>query len=315
MVVLFGQVVLGPPGSGKTTYCKAVGAVLRELGRKVAIINLDPANDALPYEATIDINELIQVSEVMESNKIGPNGALVFCMEFLEKNLEWLISKLKALPGHYFIFDFPGQAELYSHHTMVRNILSSLEKSDIRLCAAYLVDSHYASDPGKYISAVMLALNSMMMMEMPTVNILSKVDSVEKYGKTALGLEYYTEVMDLDYLIDTMNDTPVLRKYVKLNRAIAEVVTDYSLVSFIPMSVESHSTILDVIKAIDRANGYVYGSGEEGNIQRLLSCAVGAQWEHDRIGVARDEFMGSDEELSSEEEIIGLIAQQNQDRY
>ncbi|XP_066963103.1 GPN-loop GTPase 2 isoform X2 [Macrobrachium rosenbergii] len=266
MVVLFGQVVLGPPGSGKTTYCKAVGAVLRELGRKVAIINLDPANDALPYEATIDINELIQ-------------------------------------------------AELYSHHTMVRNILSSLEKSDIRLCAAYLVDSHYASDPGKYISAVMLALNSMMMMEMPTVNILSKVDSVEKYGKTALGLEYYTEVMDLDYLIDTMNDTPVLRKYVKLNRAIAEVVTDYSLVSFIPMSVESHSTILDVIKAIDRANGYVYGSGEEGNIQRLLSCAVGAQWEHDRIGVARDEFMGSDEELSSEEEIIGLIAQQNQDRY
>lgn len=87
MVVLFGQVVLGPPGSGKTTYCKAVGAVLRELGRKVAIINLDPANDALPYEATIDINELIQVSEVMESNKIGPNGALVFCMEFLEKKL------------------------------------------------------------------------------------------------------------------------------------------------------------------------------------------------------------------------------------
>ena len=59
----------------------------------------------------------------------------------------------------------------------------------------------------------------------------------------------------------------------------------------------------------------MYGSGEEGNIQRLLSCAVGAEWEHDRIGVARDTFMGSDEELSSEEELLEMIARQNQDRY
>ena len=40
----FGQVVVGPPGSGKTTYCRAMRAYLENTGRKVAVISLDPAN-------------------------------------------------------------------------------------------------------------------------------------------------------------------------------------------------------------------------------------------------------------------------------
>lgn len=45
----FGQVVIGPPGSGKTTYCAAMAQFLETFGRSVAVINLDPANDILPY--------------------------------------------------------------------------------------------------------------------------------------------------------------------------------------------------------------------------------------------------------------------------
>ncbi|ROT75464.1 GPN-loop GTPase 2 [Penaeus vannamei] len=316
MVVQFGQVVLGPPGSGKTTYCKAMASLLRGLGRKVSIINLDPANDVLPYEAAVDVSELIQVEEVMATKKVGPNGALVFCMEMLEANLPWLLNKIQALEGHYLIFDFPGQAELYAHHTMVRNILRELDKAEIRLCAVYLVDSHYANDPGKYVSAVLLTLNSMLMMELPTVNILSKVDSVEKYGSLDMGLEFYTEVMDLEYLLEYLGDAPVTRKYTKLNKAMADVISDYSLVTFIPLSADSRSTLLAAMKAIDKANGYIYGSGEERNIQRLLSCAVGAEFEHERLGNVRDEFMrgNSEEEDDEDEEIIKMIATQNQNR-
>lgn len=75
------------------------------------------------------------------------------------------------------------------------------------------------------------------------------------------------------------------------------------------------------IQAIDKANGYIYGSGEERSIQRLLSCAVGAEWEHDRIGVPRDTFMkGEDAEEDEEEnqdnveEVLSMLARQNQDR-
>ena len=39
-MVKFGQVILGPPGSGKTTYCEAMTKLLSKLGRKVVVINL-----------------------------------------------------------------------------------------------------------------------------------------------------------------------------------------------------------------------------------------------------------------------------------
>ena len=36
----FGQVVIGPPGCGKTTYCEVMGKLLKELGREVAVVNI-----------------------------------------------------------------------------------------------------------------------------------------------------------------------------------------------------------------------------------------------------------------------------------
>ena len=52
MPVTFGQIVIGPPGSGKTTYCNGMAQLLRNLGRSVAILNIDPANEGetLPYK-------------------------------------------------------------------------------------------------------------------------------------------------------------------------------------------------------------------------------------------------------------------------
>ena len=123
----FAQLVIGPPGSGKSTYCRGMKEFLSSMGRKVAIVNLDPANDNLPYECDVDISELITLQDAMEKLKLGPNGSLVYCMEFLEKNLEWLHKGLDKLRGHYFLFDCPGQVELYTHHSSVRNIATQLQ--------------------------------------------------------------------------------------------------------------------------------------------------------------------------------------------
>lgn len=81
----YGQLVLGPPGAGKTTYCSQMSRLLRKLGRKVIIVNLDPANESMSYNPDIDIRKLIVLEEVMEQYNLGPNGALLYCMEFLEK--------------------------------------------------------------------------------------------------------------------------------------------------------------------------------------------------------------------------------------
>lgn len=107
--MIFGQLVIGPPGSGKTTYCKAMGEYVKSLGRKIALVNLDPANDVLPYNADVDVSHLITVENVMEHTKLGPNGGLVYCMEFLENKLDWLLDELKKYSNHYILFDCPGQ--------------------------------------------------------------------------------------------------------------------------------------------------------------------------------------------------------------
>lgn len=172
----FGQLVIGPPGSGKTTYCGKIYEFYKDkLNRKVEVINLDPANDNMTYKPKINIMELITVEDVMENLVLGPNGALMYCMEYLEENFDWLLSRLGNIKDSYLIFDMPGQIELYTHHNSIKHVFEKLEKLDYHLCTVHLVDSHYCSDPPKFISTLLLSLSTMMQVALPHVNVLSKV--------------------------------------------------------------------------------------------------------------------------------------------
>lgn len=52
-----------------------------------------------------------------------------------------------------------------------------------QLAAVHLVDSHYCTDPGKFISVLCTSLSTMLHVELPHVNVLSKMDLIEQYGK------------------------------------------------------------------------------------------------------------------------------------
>jgi len=178
----FGQVVIGPPGSGKTTYVGAMSELLRSLGRKVAIVNLDPANENMNYTPDVDIANLVKVEEVMDELGLGPNGGLLYAMQFLFKNLDWLEDQLNNIPeGTYLIMDCPGQVELYTVDQSMKDIIEHLTRLDFRLAAVHLVDSHYCSDPGKFIAVCLTSLTTMLQIALPHVNLLSKVDLVERY--------------------------------------------------------------------------------------------------------------------------------------
>lgn len=49
----------------------------------------------------------------MEHLKLGPNGGFVYCMEYLEKNMDWLLKRLTPLKDKYLLFDLPGQVSLF----------------------------------------------------------------------------------------------------------------------------------------------------------------------------------------------------------
>lgn len=52
-----------------------------------------------------------------------------------------------------------------------------------QLTAVHLVDSHYCADPAKFISVLCTSLSTMLHVELPHVNVLSKMDLIEQYGK------------------------------------------------------------------------------------------------------------------------------------
>lgn len=72
----FGQLVIGPPGAGKSTYCHGLHQLLTGLGRSHVTVNLDPANDNLTFTYDIDIRDLVDIEIVMKEVGLGPNGGL-----------------------------------------------------------------------------------------------------------------------------------------------------------------------------------------------------------------------------------------------
>lgn len=93
------QLVIGPPGSGKSTYCDGMHQFLSAIGRKCSVVNLDPANDRTSYACALDVRELVTLEEIMEEEDLGPNGAVLYALEDLEENFEWLEAGLKSLGG------------------------------------------------------------------------------------------------------------------------------------------------------------------------------------------------------------------------
>jgi len=150
-MVCFGQLVVGPPACGKTTYCNGVSQFMEQMGRQVAIVNLDFANEMTRegmYDCAVDVRDLVSLERVMDEFELGPNGGIMYCMEYLHEHTDWLVDKLAALESHYIIFDCPGQVELFTHHTAMQDIVAALQKQlDFRLCSVHLVDSFYCVEP------------------------------------------------------------------------------------------------------------------------------------------------------------------------
>lgn len=110
------------------------------IGRQCSVVNLDPANDHTNYPCALDIRDLVTLEEIMADDKLGPNGGILYALEELENNMEWLENGLKELGEDYVLFDCPGQVELYTHHNSLRNIFYRLQKLGyrVRRCSSSL---------------------------------------------------------------------------------------------------------------------------------------------------------------------------------
>ncbi|KAI0028205.1 GPN-loop GTPase [Vararia minispora EC-137] len=273
----YAVLVTGPAGAGKSTFCGALMTHIQHSKRTAHLVNLDPAAapDSFEYAPSIDIKDLISLEDVMSELNYGPNGGLVYCFEYLLENMDWLDEEIGEYEDDYLIIDCPGQIELYTHHPFLPTLVKHLSRQGIRTSAAYLLESQFMEDKYKFFSGVLSAMSAMVNLEIPWINVMSKMDLVlpnadDPSGGARNGVwtrRNIARYLDPDPLLlaaprgdsdgtDTLNP-----RFHALNQAIVQLVDDHPLVSFLPLDLTNPDSIETVLSHIDYT--MQYGEDEE----------------------------------------------------
>lgn len=284
MAARYGTIVMGPAGAGKTTFCSALIQHLKANRRSSFYINLDPAADEFVYEPDIDIKDLISLDDVMEELHLGPNGGLIYCFEFLLQNLDFLTDALDPVSHEYLIIiDMPGQIELYTHVPIVPALVKHLGQAglSISLCAAYLLESTFIVDRAKFFAGTMSAMSAMLMLQLPHVNVLSKMDLVKgqvarkelkRFVDPDIGLLQDGPESGLVYEFDGQEagleegggegagggstgarSVMTGQSFAKLNLAVGRLIDEFSLVSFLKLDAQDEDSVGAILSYIDDA--------------------------------------------------------------
>lgn len=233
---------------------------------------MDPAAENFEYQPLVDIRELIQLDDAMDDEELhyGPNGGLVFCLEYLIEKQDWLKEQLcgggdEDVDGEpdddYILFDMPGQIELYTHLAVGKQLVDLLTSWNFRVCSVFLIDSQFMIDGAKFLSGTMAALSVMANIELPHVNILSKMDLLSKTSRGKL--DKYLEPDAHALLGEVVNDSAWGRKHRKLSEAIGNLIEDFSLVRFTPLNLKDEESIADLLLTIDNIIQY----GEDADVR------------------------------------------------
>ena len=209
----------------------------------------------------------------MEMMGLGPNGGLIHCFEFLLDNLEFLTEAIDPLTEEQLIIiDMPGQIELYTHIPIVPQLVKHMTRSgalDVQLCVTYLLESTFVVDRAKFFAGTLSAMSAMIMLEVPHVNILSKMDLV-KGQVSRRELKRFIDP-DTSLLEDDPSDSPAALlaaekrdanpmekeglmaggSFKRLNRAVAQLIDDFSMVSFLQLDVQDEDSVGGILSYID----------------------------------------------------------------
>lgn len=279
----FGVLVMGPAGAGKTTFCSALLTYLHTNRRSSYYINLDPAAEEFSHEPNLDIRDLMSLDDAMTELGLGPNGGLLACLEYLLANMDFITDALEEEVGDdvLVVIDMPGQIELYTHVPILPALARELSggATDMRLCAAYLLEGTFIVDRAKFFAGTLAAMSAMLLLGLPHVNILSKMDLVQgtvarktlrkffEPGEDLMVEDPETRIQfdnseeeddDFDETLDPAEAKEKMtgKSFARLNQSVARLIQDFGMVSYLQLNAKDEDSVGAILSYIDDAIQY-----------------------------------------------------------
>ncbi len=145
-------------------------------GAFVAILNLDPGVDSLPYTCDIDVRDQIDIVSIMKQYELGPNGALIMANDLIASKIDQLQEQIDDVNPDYLLIDTPGQIELFAYRTSGPFLVQNLNLDE--KMSIFLFDGALVTTPVNFVSIALLATSIKLRLGLPTINVLTKTDLI-----------------------------------------------------------------------------------------------------------------------------------------
>lgn len=161
----------------------------------------------------------------------------------------------------YLLIDCPGQIELYNHCSALRTTCDYLRNQGWSVAAVYCLDATFfaGGDAAKFIAGALQALAAMVRLELPHVNVLTKMDLIAPEDRRAVD---ELLIPDGKALAERLSSATAPR-YRRLNAAVAALLDEFSLVSFLPLDSTDEESLGVVLGNLDMALQY----GEDAEVR------------------------------------------------
>jgi GTPase SAR1 family protein len=239
--------VMGPAGSGKTTFCGTIIEHLKMMKRPVHLMNLDPAAPSNRYLPNVDIMEFWPLKAVMKETGLGPNGSLLHCLRSMIHDGDFLRDALESYNDDYLLVDLPGQIEIFLHTDIMKQIVQVFLDNDYHLGIAFLLDYQFVQDENKFLAGRLAALSAMIRLNLPHVNIITKCDTRSRNDRD----DNENDDDENENEINVPLESSPHMKSSRLKEKLLQVLESCNFVDFLPFNRQDQESVRSMIIFLD----------------------------------------------------------------
>lgn len=248
--------VVGPAGTGKTTFCATLLEHYASMQRPAHYVNLDPAVLESAVTETghlpvIDIRERYPLHDIMRTYDLGPNGGLLYALEKLAADTELEDSLRGYGTDDFLVVDCPGQMETFLHEKTMPEIVSCFKRNDYNVAAVFLLDATFCGRAdeiedemgikgNKLVAGMLSSLAAMLQLNMPSITVMTKMDLVG--GVTSWDPESMEKCFETNPYVDPQDD------YLDM---VKNILSRYGMTRIVPLDVTDTESVLAIATQID----------------------------------------------------------------